>query len=86
MISQGHVSRDRFLCSVHQALLENAEDVAPVFLANIADSALAPDDEDEPSQIPGTSVDADDTPDDAVLDESAAQALAVIGLDHLLNW
>ena len=60
--------------------------MATEFFANIADSALVPDNKDEPSQTPGTSVDVDDTPDDAVLDDSAAQALAAIGLDQLLNW
>ena len=54
-------------------------------LANLAGSAHAPDDEDEPSQTPEPH-DADDTTDDAALDDSAAQALAAIGLEQLLNW
>ena len=78
-------SKDPFLHSVHQALLKNAEDCDTDLLANLASSALAPDDEDEPSQTP-ESHDADDTPDDAVLDDSAAQALATMVLDQLLNW
>ena len=52
----------------------------------MADSDLAPDDEDEPSQTDNTPDDTDDTPDAAILDDSATQALAAIGLDQLLNW
>ena len=57
-------------------------------MANIADSSLALDDVDEPSwsQAPDTSGDASDTSDDVILDDSAAHALAAIGLDQLLNW
>jgi hypothetical protein len=55
------------------------------FLANIADSALPLDDADEPSQAPDTSVDASDTSDDVVLDDSAAHALAAIGLNQLFK-
>ena len=77
--------KSRFIRSVHQALLENAEDCDADLLANLAGSDLAPDDEDEPSQTP-ESHDADDTTDDTALDDSAAQALAAIGLDQLLNW
>ena len=77
--------KGRFIRSVHQALLENAKDCDTDLLANLAGSDLAPDDEDEPSQTP-ESHDADDSPDDVALDDSAAQALAAIGLDQLLNW
>ena len=74
------------LCSVQQALLDNADNLDTEFLANIADSALALDDADEPSQAPDTSGDASNTSDDVVLDDSAAHALAAIGLNQLLNW
>jgi hypothetical protein len=56
------------------------------FLANIADSALTLDDKDEPSQTPDAANDTVVTSDVVVLDDSAAHALAVIGLDQLLNW
>jgi hypothetical protein len=80
--------KGRFLRSVHQALLENADDCDPDLLAHLADSAISPDeegDDDEPSQSADSPV-TGDTPADGVLDDSAAQALAAIGLDQLLNW
>jgi hypothetical protein len=69
-------------------LLEYAEDVDEDMLANVANSFSASEDvvDDEPSFDDGPSAGAADTPDDMVLDDSAAQALAAIGLDQLLNW
>ena len=77
--------KGRFLRSVYQALLENAEDCDSDLFAHLADSSLAPDDVDEPSHTPELH-DSDNTADEEVLDDSAAHALAAIGLDQLLNW
>jgi hypothetical protein len=80
--------KDKFLCSVHQALLENADDVEDDLLANLADYFPASADvgDDEPAQDVDPSAAPLDTQDEAVLEDSAAQALAAIGLDQLLNW
>jgi hypothetical protein len=93
--------KDKFLRSVHQALLDNADEVDEEILANLAgsfspsaDEPLAnlagslpvSTDDDEPPQ------DTDELGDDSAFssegapDVSAAQALAAIGLDQLLNW
>jgi hypothetical protein len=80
--------KDKFLRSVHQALLENADDVDDDLLANLADS-FPPSvdvDDDEPPQDLDPSAASTDTADETILDDSAAQALAAIGLDQLLNW
>eukprot|EP00804_Cyclotella_cryptica_P017028 CCRYP_003272-RA/>CCRYP_003272-RA protein AED:0.97 eAED:1.00 QI:0/0/0/0.5/1/1/2/0/317 len=44
-------SKGSFLYSVHQALLENEGDCDADLFANLVDSALAPDDEDEPPRL-----------------------------------
>ena len=77
--------KGKVLCSVHQTLLDSTKNLDTEFSANIADSAFALDDADEPSQAPDTSGDASDTLDDIILDDSAAHALAAIELDQLLN-
>ena len=76
-----------FIRRVHQALLENVEDVDDTLLANLAGSPpTAPDDDadiDLPSCPPD---DAPDSHEEDPMTDSAAHALAAIGLDQLLNW
>jgi hypothetical protein len=67
--------------------LENAEDVDDTLLGNFAGSASANagDDDDQPT-TPPESPDKVPSPDDDPMTDSAAHALAAIGLDQLLNW
>jgi hypothetical protein len=67
--------KSKFICSVHEALLDNAEDFNDDFLANMADSTLTLEGNDaEPSTSPvDPSVDASTSFDEAAIDDSAAK-------------
>ena len=79
--------KGNFIRQVHQALLDNAEDFDDTLLANIADSTTTntADDEEAPasSTAPGDTTPPSEHDD---MTDSAAHALAAIGLDQLLNW
>jgi hypothetical protein len=93
--------KDKFLRSVHQALLDNAEEVDENILANLAGSFSASTgdnlvnlagsfpasaDDDEPPQDAEELNGESALGSDSAPDDSDAQALAAIGLDQLLNW